>query len=249
MKEVSVDLYLELIKEHSIKNNLIYEELGYVYEDPIIFIKTKDEPNKLICSGIHGDEESGPYSILGLIMNNEIPERTAFLPMISPSSNRLHKRRNIEKLNVNRGWGQSSKVLSKEGKIITNNINKILPCSLKGVLSLHETIDKKYILFVNSKNSITWINKMIGTAKQRFDIIEDMSEKDYLAEYTPTKNGIILNAHDSSFETFIHELGCDPVMTNEVPQKASMEDKNYINKNLIDVFCSNVNKEVGELKI
>lgn len=249
MKELSVDLYLELIKEHSIKNDLIYEELGYVYEDPIIFLKTKDEPNKLICGGIHGDEESGPYSILNLIMSNKIPKKTAFLPMISPSSNRLHKRRNIEKLNVNRGWGKSSKVLSKEGKIITNNINKILPCSLKGVLSLHETIDKKYILFVNSKNNITWINKMVNTAKQRFDIIEDTSEKDYFVEYPPTKNGIIFNAHDSSFETFVYKLGCDPVMTNEVPQKASMEDKNYINKNLIDVFCSNVNKEVGELKI
>jgi hypothetical protein len=246
MKELSVDLYLELIKEHSIKNNLIYEELGYVYEDPIIFIKTKDEPNKLICSGIHGDEESGPYSILGLIMNNEIPEKTAFLPMISPSSNRLHKRRNIEKLNVNRGWGKSSKGLSKEGEIITNNINKILPYSLKGVLSLHETIGRKYMLFVNSRNNIAWINEMVNTANQRFEIIEDNSEKDYLTEYPKTKNGIILNAHDSSFETFIYGLGCDPIMTNEVPQKASMGDKNYINTNLINIFCSNVNKGVRD---
>jgi hypothetical protein len=246
MKQLSVDLYLELVKEHSIKNNLIYEELGYAHGDPIIFLKTKDEPNKLICGGIHGDEESGPYSILGLIMNNEIPKRTAFLPMISPSSNRLHKRRNIERLNVNRGWGTSSKGLSKEGEIITDSINKILPYSLKGVLSLHETLDEKYILFINSRNDISWINKMIITANQRFEIIEDNSKKDYLAEYPKTKNGIIFNAYDSSFETFIYELGCDPVMTNEVPQKASIEDKNYINKNLINVFCSNVNKEVRD---
>jgi len=240
MKELSVDLYLELIKEHSIKNNLIYEELGYAYGDPIIFLKTKDEPNKLICSGIHGDEESGSCSILGLIMNNEIPKRTAFLPMISPSSNRLHKRRNIERLNVNRGWGKSSNALSKEGEIITDNINKILPYSLKGVLSLHETICEKYILFVNSRNNIAWINKMVAAANQKFEIIEDNSKNEYLIEYPKTKNGIIFNAHDSSFEMFLHELGCDPVMTNEVPQKALIEDKNYINKNLIDVFCANV---------
>jgi hypothetical protein len=242
MKELNIDKYLDMIKKYSIRRDLEYIELGVAYDDPIVFLKTKDDPTKLVCGGIHGDEQSGSYSILMTIMDGHIPSKTAFLPMISPSACRRGRRRNIDSLDVNRGWGKSSKPLSKEGEIITANVNTILPHALNGILSIHETIGKKYMLFVNnSEDKIwPWMNSIIELAKEKFTIIEDNSDKDFLKDYPKTKNGIILNASDSSFEGFMYSLRCNPILTSEVPQKTSLKDRAYVNMNTIQIFCRNL---------
>jgi len=242
MKELNVDKYLELIKKYALMRDLEYIELGVVYNDPIILLKTKDEPTKLICGGLHGDEQSGPFAILMTLMNDQTPKKTAFLPMISPSAARRGRRRNIDSLDVNRGWGKSSKPLSKEGEIIIANIQKILPHALNGILSLHETIGDRYMLFVNNiEDKVwSWMYSMIDVAKEKFIIVEDDCKKEFLKDYPNTKDGIILNAEDSSFETFMWKFNCNPVLTSEVPQKTLLRNRTYVNTNLIQIFCRNL---------
>jgi hypothetical protein len=228
--------YINRLIKAAEATDLVADELGYVKEYPIIFLKPKFEKGntKLVAAGFHGDESAPVHAILTYLENkakNRIRiSDLSFLPLINPTGFWENKRNNYLNEDPNRGFFSSN--ISVEGRILLRNLNKLLFFGKSGFLSLHEDIDQEdFYLYSFEKELGNFSKSLLKTGSNFFDVI-----KGTLLYNTKIENGIIFNHKDSSFEDFLFSNNVPITACTETPGKKPMYLRIQANIALIESF-------------
>jgi predicted deacylase len=226
--DYNLEEFQSRLKEATKKHNLLPVILGSVRNDDIVFYRPKnffDGPKILMAGGFHGDEPGGPWSILNFLEEKFYPKdvNLSFLPLVNISGFRLSRRSNFFGHQPNRGYvdvgdGQPA---SEEDKILKDNINILKVFAVNSMITIHEDDEEKFFIYTLGKNKklVEAIKKIGGNY---FGIKEDGVLK---GDNVRTKDGIVEDDYDSSFEHFIKKNGCDVCITVELPKKRNFEER------------------------
>ena len=190
----------------------------------ILLIKNKIKgPHVLVSGTFHGDEPSGSMAIVEVLKTN--PDwlnkiNVSFLPIVNPTGFSANTRNDKWGGNPNRGFIHDKNKLSKEGKVLKDNVSKMMP--LDEFLTLHE--DDRYdgFYFYTYKDT-PLVKAMIKTGKKFF--------KEHNKGVTHAQG------HDGSFEDYLHHQGVETICV-EVPGKADLKEKVKCQVGLIECFVS-----------
>ena len=177
----NVETFKKKMKQYCIKHNINIIDLDKTKKEPLYILVPQEmkpeKPNILIAAGFHGDEPSGPWSILFFInkyidkYKNDI--NIFFLPLINLTGFKYDEREDIRGDNPNRKFkAKNEKGLSREGSLLKDNINMISSFASDGFLSLHEDPDKKTAyLFCYERNNL--VSKIKDAMVKYFKISTD----------------------------------------------------------------------------
>lgn len=236
--------FYELISIGSALNDLHMEDLGRVDGFPLLLLTPKDiDLNKkdfLVTAGFHGDEVAGPWGLASYLLSNKISANVSFLPLMNPTGLAANKRLNSKGLSPNTGWIHEGE-LSEEGKIVMEDIHKILPLARDGLLTLHEDNenDQFYLYYFNEDDEIpSKIDEMVLIGMPHFGIVKEGHCKDGPHKDIPIKNGLVANNHDGSFEDFLFHKGIPLTICTETPNRGDPMKRVDTVCNLIECFVS-----------
>jgi predicted deacylase len=201
--------------------------LGTVHGNNILLLRKKriDGPRILIAGGFHGEEPSGPWSILKFLDEYRYPSdvNMAFLPMVNPTGFRLSRRANWHGHKPNRGYinvgdGES---MSEEDKILRDNGNVLKQYAKDSLLAMHEDDEEKFFMYSLGKND-KLVDKLKEIGNNYFGLKEDNAEK---GKESYTKGGVVKGDYDGTFEHFINRKGCDICLTIELPGRRDFKER------------------------
>lgn len=190
----------------------------------------KNRQNLLIAGGFHGNEPSGPISILKILKDK--PEwlnvaNVSFLPLVNPTGFLENTRNDKWNNNPNRGFIHNKNKISRYGTTLKDNIDEILELAKDGFLTLHEDDRKpKFFIYDSEKGYKEGpIAKFLIEVGSKF--------------FNVFKNSIIhSNLHDGSFEDFLRHKDIPNTICTEVPGKADIAKKVKCNIQLIEAFVN-----------
>lgn len=158
----------------------IGDEITFV---PLLIPKKADNNKKhlLICSGFHGDENSGPWSIIKYLNdNNSLVANVSYLPLVNPVGFKQFKRHSM--------FGHDLNIPDNHrDDVITDNLGRLLALGIDGVLNLHEdpqlrgrVKDQTFTYLYHSGDIEEYVvNYTLSTLNDHFDVLTDLggSEK------------------------------------------------------------------------
>jgi len=240
--------YLSYIKEIEWickKKHFLLDIIGYTEgadRFPLYLITVnphaKNKKTILLEAGIHGDEVSGPLSVLNFIKtykSNITHPKIIIMPIANPYGYNLNQHRNAQNLNLNRHCMQTRRCKECATLIRAANSEDIFFAA-----SFHED-DVKHgsymYAYSKEKSSPSVFLKLINRAGKLGAICRDTHIYRQLA-----KDGIVLKPkNDGSFEQRMCKDGVPYVICLEVPDKFSMQKRIKINIAIINEiihFCA-----------
>jgi predicted deacylase len=235
--------YLKRIKKIALKKGFDVKSIGDIDDTELIMLQPQNKvkgPNLLIISGIHGDEPAGPFGILRYIekINKEILKKVnlTFIPLMNPTGFRKNNRDNKWDEKTNRNYEKDKKI-SREGKILKDNVKMYLDNGKDGVLSLHEDVDSKYcyIYMYNKAKSKDLGNILLNVDRMFF---EQMTPAKSDKKDGQLEKGIIWDRHEGSFEDWLNEQVIKEIATTETPGAVDFDDRIQANVMIINAFVN-----------
>ena len=225
-----IDLALSMIKDLSIKRELLIQELGSVDTYPILLLKPTSSVNKksvLIAAGFHGNEYAGVWGIINYLRIGKYFDNVSFLPIMSPIALKENRRYGKDNKISNQGFCHPEMKLppSDEGLILIRHAEQLKSLGKDGFISLHEAPENNmfYVYAFERADSPTIIPKeLLRLGAAVFGWPEDGTTMQYGGT---SKDGIIFNFHDSSFEDFMYESGVPHSIVTETPTSGDLQKR------------------------
>jgi hypothetical protein len=235
------------------------ESLGTVGGRDIFLLSplepVEGKPNILTAGGFHGEEPGGPWGIIEFLETAD--EETlksvnhSFLPLVNPTGFERGVRFNIHGENPNRGFVAeyldseeeqdaewTNRGPSAEGKILVKHGAKLAELARDGFVSQHEDngIHEGFI-FINEQGAMPSLtaSAFLKTIQRHFALIPDGGTADL--EGSPIKDGMWVNGMDSSFETYMLQLGVPRTITTETPALEPARARVDCNRELVKAFA------------
>lgn len=236
-----LELAISLIKKHSAERGLAYQELGMVDSCPIILLTPKTTSNAkkiLVAAGFHGNEYAGIWGLINYLQDGSRLDNISFLPLVSPIAFKENRRYGKDNKISNQGFchPEMNLVPSDEGEILINHAELLLSLGRDGFISLHEAPEKDmfYVYaFEKGDRPSSIAQELLGLGTKEFGYAEDGTTMQYGGT---SKDGIIFNFHDSSFEDFTFENGTPHSIVTETPTSGNLEKRIKTIVQIIDTF-------------
>jgi hypothetical protein len=234
--------------------------LGEVEELQIWLIRTRDniehkDPKILIVSGFHGEEKAGPYSILKWLKNcdTNIFKRVdlSFIPIVNPVGFKKNQRYSIPGERNNQGFchPESGEKRSREGEILFNNIDILLPLARDGFLSLHEdNLVKEYYIYTFEKKEGPFTRGLKDALGKYFSkpldgLTTTGLTPEKMATYVGETGTMVVNGwvnhcklHDGSLEDFLFHVNVPRIAVTETPGMYQLRRRINAGVHVIDKF-------------
>lgn len=214
--------------------------LGRIKGERMLLATPKESGKKsvLVVSGFHGNEFSGPWGICKFLASKSKPEglleslNVSFLPVVNPSAFMRNTRYNEWGEEPNQGFFSDGEPLSKEGRILADNMKELVTLAKDGFLSLHESAENdKYFFYLLQKKLDEKLRKsLLETALSYFKIQPDGVYSPMAGQLDNVKGGCVHNQWDASFEHYLYTQGTPFAVTSETPM-AKIELPQRINAN------------------
>ena len=232
--------YLKKIKQVATEKGLKHRSLGDVGDTELLLIEpAKKNKGKsiLVVSGLHGDEQAGPFGVLRYL--ERVGENTldsvniSLIPLLNPTGFRKRTRDNQWGEQTNRGYCKSKKI-SREGVLLKDSVDLLKNAAKDGLITLHEDPEAKscYIYMYKGKKSEELGDILIGVDRMFFD--QRRLSKEPGGE--KIVNGIAWDCEDNSFEDWMNEQGVPIVATTETPGAVDFEERVQANTMLLSAF-------------
>lgn len=234
--------------------------LGEIEELQIWLLRTRDttehkDPRVLIVSGFHGEEKAGPYAILKWLQkcDTSIFRRVdlSFIPIVNPVGFKKNLRYSIPGERNNQGFchPESGDKRSREGEILFNNIDILLPLARDGFLSLHEdALVKEYYVYTFEKKEGTFTRGLKDTLSKHFNkpldgLTTNGLTPDKMAMYPGEVGTMVVNGwvnhsklHDGSIEDFLFHANIPRIAVTETPGLYQLKRRINAGVHIIDKF-------------
>ena len=176
------------------------------------------KPSMLTAAAFHGEEPAGAWAILKFLAEAD-PKlfdkiNLTFIPVVNPTGFKRGKRLNLWGENPNDGFVHHGK-LSKEGKILVQNLPELLLRSKNCFLSLHEDDDEsRFYVYTFETGGCpgAFTNALVATESQFFPSIPNGLWKDAYAY-----ESAICQHCDGSFEDYLYHAGVPYTAATETP--------------------------------
>jgi len=192
----------------------------------------------LIAAGLHGDEQSGPLSILMFLdLLRTQPDLVAdwaldLVPIVNPTGFDTNQRANRLGQDPNRGY-----ILEENSGETVAPETRLLKAFLRDrffdtALSLHEDMDEACFYLYSFERANTNVAKeVVEFMACRFEIARD----DYV-DGSPRRGGIIADYHDGSLEDWLSFRGVPSAFCAEMPGQASLDSRTRASLELVIFF-------------
>jgi len=237
-----IDEFFSRLKRVINKNdNIEVIELGQVREYPIIFIHPKtlqDAPKILIAAGFHGDEPSGPWSVLNFLETYSYPTKVnlSILPLVNPTGFNLSRRTNFWGQTPNRGYIKSydfSKS-SFEDEVLKKNIDLLLKYSKDCLITLHEENEVNFHIYTYGEKNIL-DKKILSMGQEKFELVPEKKLK--IGGFNVDGDGVRIDDNDGSFEHAMFVKGVKKTITTENPNKKPFNERVELYIEIIKEVC------------
>ncbi len=206
------------------------QELGTVDAYPIVLLQphpVADKKNVLIAAGFHGNEYAGVWGIINYLGIGKHFDNVSFLPLMSPIAFKENRRYGKDNKISNQGFCHPEMNLppSDEGLILLRHAAVLKSLGKDGFISLHEAPESNmfYVYAFEKADSPTVIPKeLLKLGAAVFGWPEDGTTMQYGGT---SKDGIIFNFHDSSFEDFMFESGVPHSIVTETPTSGDLQKR------------------------
>jgi len=210
-------------------SNIDVTILGYARDFPVLFIHPKilnEKARVLIGAGLHGDEASGPWSILNFLENYPYPTsvNVSFLPLINPTGFNLSRRADFWGEYPNRGFskGDKSELPTHEDDILEKNITILSRFGKDCSLTLHEDDDEHFYIFTYGETD-PLDKKILEMGKEKFGLVA--SKRLRLGGFKSKEDGIRYNDKDGSFEHGMFLKKVKKSITTENPGRRPFKER------------------------
>jgi len=226
-----------------IPTNTEVKEFGYAREHPIMFIHPKvltPKPKVLIVAGFHGDESSGPWSIVNFLESNlySTSVNLSLLPLVNPTGFNLSRRSNFWGEVPNRGYYNkgydSNEKPSHEDKILKENMDLLYQYGKDCLVTLHEDDEESFYLFTYSELD-KLDKKLIKMGEEKFGLVPLSRLK--VGGFKSRDDGIRIDDKDSSFEHGMLVMGVKKSITVENPNRKPFEERVELYIEMIKEIC------------
>ena len=243
-----IDAYFQRLKTATSSNGLEIRELGYVGSYPLLLVEPQNTsgPNILVAGGFHGEEPAGPWGILRFLETHphELLSRVnlSFLPLVNPTGFVQGQRLNDWGENPNSGFCHGEArggILSREGRILLDNISLLRPLADDGFVSLHEDSDQSgFYLYTFEQSEIPgqFTRSLRDAGLDFFDCCSDE-----IAGET-VEDGVVYCQCDGSFEDFLFHEGVPRTACTETPGRLNINARINCNCYIIQNF---INYSIG----
>jgi predicted deacylase len=238
--------YLKKIRQIANKKGFSNRSLGDVGDTELLLIEPRKRNkgrNLLIIAGIHGDEQAAPFGLMryfGRIGDETLAMTNLhFIPLYNPTGFRKCTRDNEWKEKTNRNYDNEK--ISRESKIIRDNLKMIKEVGKDGVLTMHEDPIAKvcYIYMYHGKDAKDLSEILLSVERMFFKQKSNIKADE---EGGRAIKGVIWDRHEGSFEDWIRKKGVLQVATTETPGKEDFEHRVQANTMLLNAF---VNYHIG----
>jgi hypothetical protein len=217
--------------------------LGTVSAEPLLMLRggaiAPSAPRLLIASGFHGEEPAGPWGVLEFLesANQELlcRVRLTVLPLINVTGFRAGTRFNTHGENPNRGYlnlpGENP---SHEGRLLLDHRDLLLDAARDGLLTCHEDVLLSHGYIYGCERAAepgTFSQTLLAANAAHFPVHPDGTVDD-----CPISGGIVFNHHDSSFESWLMELGVARAACVETPGQHPIGRRIAAQRAMIEAF-------------
>ena len=176
----------------------------------------------LIVSGFHGDENSGPWSIIKYLKHNN-NSGASFLPMVNPTG--------FKQFNRHSRYGHDPNIMNSNS-IIYNNLGPLMGFSANGCLILHEDSSTQrenmgYLYHGNSSPNL--IDSMINNLKEYYELFDNDNIHNGIGHIPLT---------DNTFESVLTREHITTIKT-EYSSLSPLDIRIQCGYNLINTFIKN----------
>lgn len=239
-------------------------DVGY----PLLYLERKARnPSRkvMISAGFHGDEVAGVWGALHF-MESGLARRfestsMAFLPLVNPTGMHTGSYNNALGEMPNSGychndWDPYGGAISREGKMLIDNLGMLTSGGIDGFLTLHENVEeeKSYLYAFEHSDSPGFLAKRLKSVLgKNFELIENgvVDIDGHFSRGTSVpkfgarlKDGIVLNLHDGSFEDMMFHDGTPYSICTETPGKKDVLLRVATNSALIYAFLDTMESTV-----
>jgi hypothetical protein len=242
-----IDVYRRAFQQQAERWGLLEVVLGTLPEGNISLYQSANQearvPRVVIAAGFHGEEPAGSWGILDFLREGS-PElldsiAISILPIVNLSGWALGQRLNKKGENPNRGFCAGMKdIPSEEGKHILSHSALFKKSSSHGILTCHEDIlqDRAYLYsFERTRSPGPFSTALVYELELTFPLVS--AEK---VDGCECQQGLIFNHIDSSFESWLFELGADVAACTETPGLGPFDERVKTNHQIIGAFISAV---------
>lgn len=235
------EFFSRLKKVVNNNDNIKVVQLDKVIEYPILFIhpkELKDIPTVLIAAGFHGDEISGPWSVLNFLEMYSYPElvNLSILPLVNPTGFNLSRRTNFWGQTPNRGYIKSydfSKS-SYEDEILKKNIDFIFKYGKDCLITLHEENEERFHIYTyGEKNRLD--KKILKMGEDKFELVPEDRLK--IGGFKVDGDGVRIDDNDGSFEHAMFVKGTKKTITTENPNRKPFKERVELYIDIIKEIC------------
>jgi hypothetical protein len=217
--------------------------LGTVSEEPLLMLRggaiVPSAPRLLVASGFHGEEAAGPWGVLEFLeaADQELLSRVRLtvLPLINVTGFRAGTRFNSHGENPNRGYlDLSGEDPSHEGRLLLDHRDLLLDAARDGLLTCHEDVLLSHGYVYGNERAETpgaFSRTLLAANAAHFPV-----HPDGVVDDCPITGGIVFNHYDSSFESWLMELGIARAACVETPGQHPIERRIAAQRAMIEAF-------------
>jgi hypothetical protein len=217
--------------------------LGTACGEPLLMLRcgaiAPSAPRLLVASGFHGEEPAGPWGLLEFLeaADQELLSRVqlTLLPLINVTGFRAGTRFNMHGQNPNRGYlslpGENP---SNEGRLLLDHGDLLLEAARDGLLTCHEDVLLSHGYIYACERAATpgeFSQTLLAANAAHFPVHPDGAVDD-----CPISGGIVFNHYDSSFESWLMELGAARAACVETPGQHPIERRIAAQRAMIEAF-------------
>lgn len=205
-------------------------ELGRPLGEPLELLQRDaahaDAPRLLIATALHGNEIAGPWGLLTFLRDADASllhrVHLALLPMVNATGFAADTRLNALGENPNRGYGPHAGTLvpSAEGRVLLAHEALLVAASRDGALACHEdlTRDFSYVYaFEPGTAPGPFSRALVATGERHFPV-----HPDGIVDGQPVRDGVVLNHHDGSLESWLSARGAAVAACVETPGREGL---------------------------
>lgn len=240
--------------------------LGQIEDEIIWLVRSREntdhaDPKMLIIAGFHGEEQAGPWAILKWLRACDVSTfrkvDLSFIPIVNPIGFKKNQRYSIPGEKNNQGFChpeganacKPGEKRSREGEILYNHLDMLLPLAKDGYLTLHEDkLVKEYYVYTFERRQTAFTKGLKDVLEKYFrtpldGLTTNGLTPDQLETYIG-ETGIMVKGgwvshrqlHDGSLEDFLFHANIPRIAVTETPGKYELKRRVAAGINIIDRY-------------
>ncbi|MBL8359770.1 MAG: M14 family metallocarboxypeptidase [Rubrivivax sp.] len=188
-----------------------------------------DAPRLLIATALHGNEIAGPWGLLAFLRDADeaLLDRAhlALLPMVNATGFAADTRLNSLGENPNRGYGPHAgeHAPSAEGRVLLAHEALLIAASRDGALACHEDLTRSFCYvyaFEPGAAPGPFSRALVAAGARHFRV-----HPDGVVDGQAVHDGVVLNHHDGSLESWLSAQGAAVAACVETPGRADLAQR------------------------